>query len=174
MELSGFARERILSVLMAHRHRLALRTVETYNSALVRLARLVDLDNVPAVERIIPTLPRKGISPFIAAYKLYCQHHRLPQPQILVHIERRRTLPKIPPETVLQASLVVPRRKKWRAYLRLLYETGARSSEPFFLQVGEIRPCLEKEKIRLGTIKYGGDTVERELPISPLLTSMLK
>jgi integrase len=166
-------RERILAVLLAHRHRLSERTLKYYNEVLCRLAlKGADLDDVAAMEKLIPL--EKEVQAVIAAYRHYCRFHRLPMPEIRVHIDRRRKLPKIPPEKTLQASLVVPRRFKWQAYFRLLYETGARPSEPFSLTPRIVEPLLEKQLVRLGTAKGSGDTTERELPISPLLTSQLK
>jgi len=157
---------------MAHRHRLRQKTLENYNQALCALAAKADLDNVTLMERVIP-LETARLDAAIAAYRHYCKYWRLPQPEILVHRDRRRQLPRLPCEETLQASLAVPRRHKWRAYFRLLYETGARASEPFALKVCDLS-SLDKEKIRLGTSKYGGVTVERELPISPLLAAHLK
>ena len=159
---------------MAHRHRLRLRTIETYSSCLKRLGRRIDLDNVNAAERVIPTLSKGEVNAFIAAYNLYCDFHKLRRADIRVNVDRRRKLPKLPSEATLQASLVIPRRHKWRAYLRLLYEVGARPSEPFDLKVGQVKEYLDKERIPIGTGKLSGDTDERVLPISPLLVTMLK
>jgi len=171
--VSTRAKERILAVLMEHRHRLAFKTLEVYNQALCTLALKGDLDNVIEMERIIPT-EKVVLYAAIPAYKHYCRYWRLPEPQILVHRERRRPLPRLPREDTLQASLAVPKRQKWQAYFRLLYETGARASEPFALKVKDTQNTLDAEKIRLGTSKYGGFTTERELPISPLLAAQLR
>ncbi|MEM2419866.1 MAG: site-specific integrase [Candidatus Bathyarchaeia archaeon] len=171
--LSSRVRERILAVLLAHRHGLAPKTLRNYNDALCHLALKGDLDDVALMERLIP-LEKARLNSAIAAYRLYCKFHRLPQPEIRVHIDRRRKLPTIPPEKTLQASIVVPRRFKWQVYFRLLYECGARPSEPFSLTPHVVEPLLEKELVRLGTGKESGDTTERELPISPLLASQLK
>ncbi|MEM2104995.1 MAG: site-specific integrase [Candidatus Bathyarchaeia archaeon] len=165
-------RERILAVLMGHRHRLTVKTLENYNQALCALASRGDLDNVSEMERIIP-LEKARLDAAIAAYRHYCRWWRLPEPQILVHRDRRRQLPRLPLEETLLASLTVPRRLKWRAYFRLLYETGARASEPFVLKVSDLA-SLNRERIRLGTSKHGGFTTERELPISPLLVGQLR
>jgi len=51
---------------------------------------------------------------------------------------------------------------------------GARPSEPFTLRVKDLDGCLDREKIRIGTSKYGGINTERELPISPLLVAQLR
>lgn len=171
--LSPKTRERILAVLMAHKHRLAVSTLKNYNEALCILALKGDLDDVATMERLIPS-QKAILQQAIPAYRHYCKFHRLRQPEIRVHIDRRRPLPKIPPENTLIASLAVPRRHKWQAYFRLLYETGARPSEPFVLTPRIVEPLLEKELVRLGTNKGSGETTERELPISPLLASQLK
>lgn len=65
---------------------------------------------------------------------------------------------------------MIPKRHRWRAYFRLLYETEARPSEPFNLRVQDILDG----KVRLRTLKRGGYTREREIPISPLLEGMLR
>jgi integrase len=172
-ELSPHARERILAVLLSHRHRLTEKTLRNYGQALSRLAQKGDLDDVKTMERIIPT-EKTMLDSAIASYRHYCRFWRLPEPEIRVYRDRRRILPKLPPETTLQASLVIPRRFKWRVYFRILYEVGARPSEPFSLDSRLTEPLLEKELIRIGTGKGSGQTTERELPISPLLASQLK
>jgi len=168
-------RERILAVLMGHRHRLRFKTLWVYGHALGLLATRGDLDDVTAMEDLIPQETRRYLlEAMVAAYRHYCKWWRLPEPELRIKRDRRRPLPKIAREDTLQASLVVPKRVKWQAYFRLLYETGARASEPFALRVIDIQACLDREKIRIGTSKYGGFTTEREFPISPLLTAQLR
>jgi len=165
-------RERVLAFVMAQRNRLRPKTLTQYNWALCRLAGSVDLDDVAAVERML-TRETPNLRAIAAAYYGYCRFHDLPRPSLPAR-DGRRVLPKIPMETTLQASLAAPRRHKWQAYFRLLYETGARASEPFDLKVKDLEGILEREKIRLGTSKEGGYTTERELPISPLLAEQLR
>jgi len=165
-------RGRILDVLMAHRNRLVPKSLEVYGDMLVRLALIGDLDNVPLMEKVISGLHGNRIDNSAAAYRLYCRLHRLPEPIFQYNRDRRRQLPRLPSERVLQASLAIPRSPTWRTYWRLIYETGARPSEPFDLRVADVD--LEAEKVRLGTLKYGGDVAQRELPISPLLTAMIR
>jgi integrase len=149
---------------MGHRFRLCQTTLTTYSQALVDLAAITDLDDVFKAQQAIPDQTRWRAEAAAAAYRLYCRYHRLPEPEILLRRDNRRPLPKVPMEQTLQASLTVPQRLKWAAYFRLLYETGARASEPFKLQVQDID--FQADKIRLGTSKYGGQVSSREIPIS--------
>jgi len=159
--------------MMASRNRLSPSTLEDYGDALTRLAlEIHTLDDVDLVGKAISSLKGHRLESSISAYRLYCRIHRLPQPEISVRVDHRRPLPKIPSERVLQASLIIPKTPRWRTYFRLLYETGARPSEPFALRMRDVD--LETEKVRLGTSKFGGETTQREIPISPLLTAMLQ
>jgi len=97
-------REKILAVLMGHRYRLKTETLWRYSCALSTLARLGDLDDVAAMERIIPTLQGR-LDTAIASYRHYCRWWRLPEPQIYAWRDRRRPLPKIPMEKTLLTSL---------------------------------------------------------------------
>jgi len=124
------------------------------------------------MEKVISALKGNKLATASAAYRAYCKLHRLPVPQFNAYRDHRRQLPRIPSERVLQASLAIPRSPTWRTYWRLLYETGPRPSEPFDMRVRDVD--LETEKVRLGTLKYGGDVAQRELLISPLLSAMLR
>ena len=167
-------RGRILKVLMALRNRLSESTLKDYADALTRLGlELGTLDNVEATAKAISALKGHRLEASISAYRHYCRIHKLPEPIFEVPKRRhRRPLPYVPSDKVLKASLVIPKRARWRAYFRLLYETGARPSEPFNLRVQDID--FESEKVRLRTLKRGGYTREREIPISPLLAGLLK
>jgi len=137
------------------------RTLNQYGEFLVRLAELGPLDDVENTQKMR------------VAYRRYCRVHRLPESKIYVRtVDGRRSLPRLLLERTLQASVAIPRSPKWRAYLMLLYETGPRPTEGLELRVRILD--LEKERIRLGTEKRSRETIERELPISSLLASMLK
>jgi len=164
---------RILQVLMTYKNRLTVRTLQDYGDALTRLVvEIKDLDEVDRAGKAISSLKGHWLESSIAAYRLYCKVHRLPEPEFTVRREHRRQLPRIPPERTLQASLAVVQARRWKAFFRLLYEAGARPSEPFYLRVRDVDS--ETDKVRLGTLKFGGDTTERDIPISPLLSAMLR
>jgi len=172
LRLDPETRGRILKVLMALRNRLSESTLRDYADALTRLGlELGTLDDVETTAKAISALKGHRLESSVSAYRHYCRILRLPEPTFEIPKRRhRRPLPYVPNDKVLKASLVIPRRSKWRAYLRLLYETGARPSEPFNLRVQDI---LE-DKVRLRTLKRGGYTREREIPISPLLAGLLR
>lgn len=172
ISLDPYVKGRILQVLMSlkNKDRLVDKTLRAYSWALCGLAEIGDLDDVRLMETIIPMRPR--YSQVRAAYGHYCRIHRLPAPDIRAKVDRRRRLPRIPSEKVLKASLAIIRLPMWRAYFRLLYEAGARPSEPFGMTVRDVN--LDREMVRVGTLKMGGFTDERELPISPLLTGMIR
>jgi integrase len=161
-------------MLDLEKRRLKLKTIRIYRDALVRLAsESGNLDDSVAVATVIGNIKSKTLlETTMAAYNHYSRVWKLPRVEFNIHRDRRRQLPILTPENTLQASLVIPHRLKWKAYFRLLYETGARPSEPFSMKVADIN--FEQQKVRLGTAKGSGDVSERELPISPLLTEMLR
>jgi integrase len=152
----------------------AERTVQDYMEALIRIAEALGcLDDVKKVADFLSRSTIKWVRKHgIAAYNHYVRIFKLPMPSYDFQRDPRRQLPRIPPEKTLQASIVACRRLKWQAYFRLLYETGARPSEPFQIHVRDVN--FEACKVRLGTLKKSGYTAERELPISELLTAQLK
>lgn len=118
----------ILETLMELRH-LKPRTLWYYSDALARLSERGDLDDVGLIPRLVLALPEWMREHGRAAYRHHCRRHRLPEPRFKFSKTRRKRLSRIPPDRMLQASIAVPRLLKWRAYLRLLYEVGARPSE---------------------------------------------
>jgi len=148
-------------------------TVDRYRRALIRLAGLGNLDDVEEMERILDSLPfgRGHLSVLRAAYRWYCRVHRLPEPRFMRRLDRRREV-RIPSDEVLRLSLSIPKWRVWRAYLRLLYETGARPSEGLRLRVRDLD--LRRHRVRLGTLKMAGYTAARVLPISPRLAGLLQ
>jgi integrase len=152
----------------------AERTVQNYMEALIRIAEVLEsLDDAQKVANFLARSSVKWIRKHgIAAYNHYVRIFKLPMPFYDFQRDPRRQLPKIPPEKTLQASIVACRRLKWQAYFRLLYETGARPSEPFKMHVNDVD--FENCKVRFGTLKNSGYTAERELPISELLAAQLK
>ncbi|MEM2975011.1 MAG: tyrosine-type recombinase/integrase [Candidatus Bathyarchaeia archaeon] len=174
--LDSETKGRILSVLadLEQKRKLKQKTIRVYRDALVKLASEVrDLNNQSEVTRYVASIRSKTLATnTIAAYNHFSRVWKIPSIEFNFPRDRRRPLPILPPENTLQASLVIPESPKWKAYFRLLYETGARPSEPFAMTVGNVN--FEKQLVRLGTAKGSGDTLERELPISPLLTEMLR
>lgn len=174
-QLSPENKGRITQVLVdleVHR-KLRARTIRNYKRALIELAQKLFLDDAQKVASAIEDIRgRTALNMAMAAYNHYCRVHKLPRIEFNIKRDRRRILPVLTLENTLQASLVIPHRLKWKAYFRLLYETGARPSEPFNLTVADVN--YEKQLVRLGTAKGSGDVQERELPISPLLTEQLR
>jgi len=152
----------------------AERTVQDYLEALIRAAETLGaLDDTQKVADFLARSPVKWIRKHgMAGYNHYVRVFKLPMPFYDFQRDPRRQLPRIPPEKTLQASIVACRRLKWQAYFRLLYETGARPSEPFQMHVRDVD--FDNCKVRLGTLKRSGYTAERELPISELLAAQLK
>ena len=173
-ELDAETRGRILKVGLELRRYLKPVTVRHYVSALVMLASLGNLDRVEEMERLIDALDYSPghLLNIRAAYRHYCRIYRLPEPQFRRRLDRRRRLPRLPDEETLKMSLAIPRYRIWRAYLRLLYETGARPSEALRLRVRDVD--LKAHRVRLGTLKMAGYTDARILPISPRLTGLLE
>ena len=173
LELDAETKGRILETIMALRHKLTERTLRNYMEGLTRLAVLSgDLDNVAVCEKVIGGLKPYWRDAAAAAYRHYCKRHRLREPIYLFKRDHRRKVPRIPPLETLKASIAVPRRAYWRAYFRLLYETGARPSEALELQVRDLD--LEGCMVWLGSKKGSGYTDRRQLPISELLAGMLR
>jgi integrase len=167
-------RGRLLRVFAELDGKKAKRTVQDYMEALIRTAEVLgSLDDTQKVANFLARSSVKWIRKHgIAAYNHYVRIFKLPMPSYDFQRDPRRQLPKIPPEKTLQASIVACRRLKWQAYFRLLYETGARPSEPFQMHVRDVD--FDNCKVRLGTLKNSGYTNERELPISELLSSQFK
>jgi integrase len=119
------------------------------------------------------TSPRY-LATVLTAYYYYRKANGLPDAEddLDLKIDRRRHLPTLPPETTLQASIATARRPWWQAYFRLLYEAGPRPTEPLLLQKQDVN--FDRQLIRLGTEKGSGETLQRELPISQLLTGQLR
>ena len=162
---------RLFSVLDGKK---AERTIQDYLEALIRTAEaLGSLDDSQKVADFLSKSPIKWVRKHgMAGYNHYVKVFKLPMPFYDFQRDPRRQLPRIPPEKTLQASIVACRRLKWQAYFRLLYETGARPSEPFVMKVRDAN--MEDCKVRLGTFKHSGYTSERELPISELLSAQLQ
>ncbi|MGQ9565316.1 MAG: tyrosine-type recombinase/integrase [Candidatus Bathyarchaeales archaeon] len=155
------------------RRRLKVKTIRNYRDALIVLGQQANLDDVDAVVTVVSRIKgRTLLDTVMAAYNHYSRFWKLSRAEYNIRRDRRRKLPILTPETTLQASLVIPHRLKWKAYFRLLYETGARASEPFSMTVADADP--DHQKVRLGTAKGSGDVQERELPISPLLAEQLR
>ena len=110
---------------------------------MIRLAGLGNLDDVDEMSRILDGLPfgRGHLSVLRAAYRWYCRVHRLPEPRFLRRLDRRREV-RLPSDEVLRLSLTIPKWRVWRAYLRLLYETGARPSEALRLRVRDLSTTM--------------------------------
>jgi integrase len=141
---------------------------------LLRLCVLVDgdLDNVQAVSRALTDPQLKSqLSSFMAAFNYYREVNDIKE-KLEVRLDRRLHLPFLTPESTLIASLSVPHKLKWQVYFRLRYETGARPSEPFSMKKLDVN--FDSQLVRLGTAKGSGETLERELPISPLCCEQLR
>ncbi|MEM2975887.1 MAG: tyrosine-type recombinase/integrase [Candidatus Bathyarchaeia archaeon] len=170
-------REKVLKTVLllqdrVERGRLKEATARERLKYLLRIAKLVhgNLDDATATAKAI--MEFKGqLSSFIAAWNYYRKANNIKE-ELDVHRDRRRPLPILTPEPTLIASLSVPRKLKWQAYFRLRYETGARPSEPFTMRKQDIN--FDRELVRLGTLKGSGETLERELPVSPLLIEQLR
>ncbi|MEM3727578.1 MAG: tyrosine-type recombinase/integrase [Candidatus Bathyarchaeia archaeon] len=154
--------------------RLQERVAVAYRKILVRLAVMVhgNLDDVKAVSRVLARPELKGqLKNFIAAYNKYREANGIKE-KLEVLRDKRRPLPVLPPESTLQASLVVPKQLRWRCYFRLLYECGPRPCEPFQMRKQDIN--FDRLLVRIGSEKRSGACLQRELPISPLLAEMLR
>ncbi|MEM3579485.1 MAG: tyrosine-type recombinase/integrase [Candidatus Bathyarchaeia archaeon] len=156
--------------------RLQERRAREYYHCLLKLGVLVKecMDEVPLIESLLKSrfnTSQRQLQTYVTAYNYYREANGI-QRRLEIKIDHRWTLPVLPPENTLQASISVARRLWWQAYFRLLYETGARPSEPFNMVKSDIN--FDKQLVRLGTAKGSGETLERELPISPLLTEQLR
>lgn len=173
-ELQPETKGRLLRLFVELQGKRGERTIKDYFEALIRTAEALGyLDDPQRVADWISRNPAKWIRNMgMAAYNHYVRIFKLPAPAYEFPRDTRKQLPKIPPEKTLQASIVACKRLKWQAYFRLLYETGARPSEPFNMHVKDVN--LEVGKVRLGTAKGSGYTAERELPISELLTAQIQ
>ncbi|MEM2105504.1 MAG: site-specific integrase, partial [Candidatus Bathyarchaeia archaeon] len=173
-QLQPEVKGKLLRLFAVLEGRKAERTIQDYMEALVRVAEVLgSLDDVKRVADFLGRCEIKWIRKHgMAGYNHYVRVFGLPMPKYDFQRDPRRQLPRIPPEKTLQASIVACRRLKWQAYFRLLYETGARPSEPFQMRVKDVD--FENCKVRLGTFKRSGYTTMRELPISELLTAQLK
>lgn len=172
-------REKIFKVTLdlqkrVDRQLLQKRVATGYVHYLVRTALLVHgkLDDVKAVSLVLADPRFQGqLRNFLAAYNHYRRVHNINE-ELTVKRDRRRKLPILTPESTLKASIPIPRQLRWQAYFRLRYETGPRPSEPFHMQKQDLN--FDRELVRFKTLKGSGETLERELPISPLLCEQLR
>jgi integrase len=145
-----------------------------YRKKLVKLGVLVhgELDNVSLVAMELVKRAKQGdLRHYIAAYNYYREANGIKE-KLDVKRDKRRPLPVLTPEATLQASLVVPTQLRWRCYFRLLYECGPRPCEPFQMRKQDIN--FDRQLVRIGSEKGSGACLQRELPISPLLTEQLR
>jgi integrase len=145
-----------------------------YRKLLIKLGILVhgELDNVNVATAELAKPERKGrLHHFIAAYNYYREANGIKE-KLDVRRDKRRLLPVLTPESTLQASLVIPTQLRWRCYFRLLYECGPRPCEPFQMRKQDIN--FDRQQVRIGSEKGSGACLQRELPISPLLTEQLR
>ena len=158
------------------RGRLIERKARQYYHILLKLGMLSkgQMNNVQLVASIIKanfnTSP-SHLKTACTAYNYYRAVNKIEE-KLDIKIDRRRKLPTLTPETTLKAAIPIPNQLKWQALLRLLYECGPRPCETFTLQKQDIN--FDQELVRLGTRKGSGETVERELRISPLLCEQLR
>ena len=133
------------------------------------------MENIQAVETAIKThfanIGPKHLRTICTAYNYYREVNNIEE-KLDFKIDRRRKLPVLTPEPTLKAAIPLPPELKWQAYFRLLYETGPRPQEPSAMRKQDIN--FDRNLVRLGTEKGSGETLERELPISPLLTEQLR
>jgi len=168
---------RILRLGLELRDRVSPRTLYYYLRFLCRLELLceehgITIDDVDEASRLVKWLPGWLVRSGSPGYHHYCRLYRLPEPRFEVRWDKRAVLPRLPPIETFQAALAVPRSLKWRAYLRLLYETGARPQEALHLRVRDLN--LREGYVILGTAKGSGWLRSRRLPISPRLQAMLR
>ena len=146
----------------------------SYRKILIRLGVMVNgqLCNVGLVAQTIVTPELKGQQrAFIAAYNHFRKANNI-EKELGIRRDHRRPLPVLTPESTLQASLTIPKQLRWTAYFRLRYETGPRPCEPFHMHLCDID--FDRHLVRFGTFKGAGETLERELPISPLCAELLR
>ncbi|MEM3760163.1 MAG: tyrosine-type recombinase/integrase [Candidatus Bathyarchaeia archaeon] len=147
-----------------------------YYHILLKLGMLSkgQMDDVQLIANIIKanfnTSP-KHLATTCTAYNYYRQVNKIEE-KLDIQIDRRRKLPILTPETTLKAAIPMPKQFKWQVFMRVLYECGPRPCETFILQKQDVN--FDQELLRLGTGKGSGETVERELRISPLLTEQLR
>jgi integrase len=171
--------ERILNAVVLLQQKvdsgkLAEKVAVAYRKLLIKLGVLVhgELDNVNVVTAELAKPERKGrLHHFIAAYNYYREANDIKE-KLDVRRDKRRPLPVLTPESTLQASLVIPTQLRWRCYFRLLYECGPRPCEPFQMRKQDIN--FDRQLVRIGSEKRSGACLQRELPISPLLTEQLR
>ena len=173
-------RERIMKTAMVlqgrvQRGRLLERRAREYHHDLLKLGVQTrgQMDNPDLVATI---LVRTAANPhylrtLVTAYNYYREANGI-EKELDITIDRRRSLPDLPPENTLQTCISTARRLWWQAYFRLLYEAGPRPSEPFTLRKRDVN--FTEELVRLGTEKGSGETLQRELRISPLLVEQLR
>jgi len=146
----------------------------SYRKILIRTAVMVhgEIDNVRGVAQVLVNPQLKGQQKhFIGAYNHFREANNI-KDELGVRRDRRRRLPVLTPENTLQASLTIPTQLRWITYWRLRYETGPRPQEPFYMRKQDIN--FDRQLVRFGTFKGSGETLERELPISPLCLELLR
>jgi len=148
-----------------------------YVHDLYRIALIVQqqggiFENPRAVDLVLAQPQWKGQVKFIqAAYNHFREANNI-RAKLTVKRDRRRQLPILTPENTLQQSLGLLKTLRWTTYFRLRYETGPRPQEPFWLEKQDVN--FDRQLVRYKTAKGSGDTIERELPISPLCTEQLR
>jgi integrase len=145
-----------------------------YRKILIRTAIMVhgELENVGTVAQALVNPQLKGQQKhFIGAYNHFRKANGI-DAELGIRRDRRRPLPILTPESTLQASLTIPTQLHWIAYFRLRYETGPRPQEPFYMRKLDID--FDRHLVRFGTFKGSGETLERELPVSPLSIELLR
>lgn len=146
----------------------------SYRKQLIRIAVMVhgQIDNINLVAQTLQEPKLKGQQKhFIAAYNHFRKANSIDK-ELEIKRDRRRPLPILTPENTLQASLTIPTQLHWICYFRLRYETGPRPTEPFYMRKLDID--FDRHLVRFGTFKGSGETLERELPISPLCVELLR
>jgi len=174
------AREKIMKTAMVlqgkvERGRLQERRAREYHHDLLRLGvqTMGQMDNLDLVATVLVKIANspRHLATLATAYNYYRNANHI-EKELDITIDRRCSLPDLPPENTLQACISTARRPWWQAYFRLLYEAGPRPSEPFALLKRDVN--FTEELIRLGTEKGSGETLQRELRISPLLVEQLR
>ena len=181
LQIPTAAREKIMKTLMVLQARvvkgkLQEKRAKEYHHILLKIGVLCDgnMDNPSFVEGVLkgnfgPS--QRYLQTAMTAYNYYRRANNIKR-ELDMKVDRRRPLPILTPESTLKAAIPTAKKLWWQAYFRLLYEAGPRPSEPFTMKKQDVN--FDQELVRLGTAKGSGKTLQRELPISPLLCEQLR